>query len=224
MNSPLGSPGRSVTIVLGLLLLLSGALVFAAGRAIIRLALDFAVDCSRTCLQLEHPRAPDRTIPPGQLYPNSALAHSSGLVGIARGVRPLLQISNPLSMLLYSVAVLFYIDTLLTLALSGLVLFSLVFQYIVNFNAAQNQKMLGRAKRRAHGVIKSVMHSAAARPHTAPGQREHLRKELGREEVRELLDRFSFRVLAARYSGLVSDIVLAVAAVAYASRFEGAVQ
>lgn len=199
--------------LLGVLLLISAGLVFLGNRTIVRTAVNYAGYSSRRTLAAEKIRAPGNPDPSGSDVPGRVAGRATGLVGIARGVRPLLQVSNPAAMLIYSIVVVIYIDPWMTLLVAVLVTPSLFLQYVVNYWAAANQERLGGARKRAHSAVRDLLKDVSKAPHVHPSQMVELESEYSKSRIRELGDRYAFRVMAQSYSALISDIVLAVVAV-----------
>lgn len=201
-----------------LILLASAGLIFLGNMRTIRLAIDFAAHCSRRTIALENARPPMDQAPSGTPYPGKITGRATGLVGIARGVRPLLRVVNPLMLFAYSLAILVYIDWLLTLIVSLIIAPSMLFQYKVNYLAAQNQKRLGRARERAHKAIAGLLDGLAFAPRLHASETARLRAAYDDDRIDELKRRYGFRVAAQPYSQMVSDIIIAVVAVGVAAR------
>lgn len=146
-----------VVAVIGAFLLVSAGLIFSGSRLITNIALDFASHCSQRVLALAAARPPHDVAPSEAPYPNRVSGRATGLVTIARAVRPLMQLSNPLAMLAYSIVVLLYIDPLLTFGVAMFVVPSLFFQYLVNYIAAQNEKRMPQARARSHRRIMRLL-------------------------------------------------------------------
>lgn len=208
----------SAVAIVGIALLVSAALIFFGNRTITRVAAGFASDCSQSTVALQCARPPLDVDPSDAPYPKAVTGRATGLVGLARAVRPLMQLSNPTILFLYSVAVLFYIDGWLTTGMIIMILPSLVFHYAVNYHAAQNQKRLGRAVRRAQRSIVRLLDGLAWAPSVHGSQRALNAQLYADPTVREALDRYSFRVMAQPYSQLISDILIAVVAFVVVAR------
>lgn len=202
----------AVIAVLAILLLLSAAVVFLGNRIIARTALGYAAHSSRRTLGgggVRPPRDPDPSRNP---VPDQIVSQAASLVAVARAVRPLLQVSKPAAMFVYSLAVVVYIDPWMTLFLLLLVTPTLFLQYVVNFRAAQNQERLGEAGQRARRALAELLQGMSLAPRLHDSQRERLKQEYEQPRIREFGERFAFRIMAASYSTLISDVVTAVAA------------
>lgn len=198
--------------VLALLLLTSAGLVFLGNRMITVASLKCAGYASRQTLAAEGIRPPKDPDPSKQPFPDQVSGRVVSLVAIARAVRPLLQISNPAVMFLYSVVVVVYINIWVTLLLIVLVVPTLFLQYVVNYRAAENQEKFANANRRANEGLKEVLNRMAWAPRLDESQRSALELEYDKPQIRELGDRFAFRMMASSYSALISDVVTAITA------------
>lgn len=205
-------------VAVGLILLASAGLIFLGNMKTIRLAVAFAGHCSRRTMALESARPPMDQAPSGAAYPKKIPGRATGLVGIARGVRPLLRVVNPLMLFIYSLAVLFYIDWLLTLIVAVIIAPSMLLHYKVNYLAAQNQKRLGRARERAHKAIVGLLDDLAFAPRLHASEAARLQSAYHDDRIDELNRRYSFRIAAQPYSQVVSDVVIAVVAVGITAR------
>jgi hypothetical protein len=204
--------------VVGILMLLSAGLVFWGNRTVTRTAVSFAVSCSQRTLALTGARPPGDRDPSDTPYPKTVVSRVTGLIGIARGVRPLLGLSNLAVQFAYSLAVILYIDASLTLIVVLLVAPSLFLQYTVNYHAAQNAKRLGAARSRAHRSVVRLLDALALTPRVHPSQKTRVARDYADIRIRELLDRYSFRIMARPYSALISDVFIALAALLIMAR------
>lgn len=198
--------------VLALLLLTSAGLLFLGNRMMTIAALKCAGYASRQTLAAEGVRPPGDPDPSKNPFPDQVAGRVVSLIAIARAVRPLLQISNPAVMFAYSVVVVVYIDVLVTLLLALIVVPTLFLQYVVNYRAAENQEKMGIANRRANQGLKELLNRMAWAPRLGESQMNALEVEYEKPRIRELGDRFAFRMMASSYSTLISDVVTAIAA------------
>lgn len=208
----------SAVAVVGTALLVSAGLIFFGNRAITRVAAGFASDCSQRTLALTSARPPFDADPPEAPYSKAVAGRATGLIALARAVRPLMQLSNPSILFLYSMAILFYIDGWLTTGILIILLPSLIFHYAVNYKAAQNQKRLGGAVQRARRSIVDILQALARAPRVHDSERAVIAQRYADTSIRESLERYNFRVMAQPYSQLISDILIAVVAFVVVAR------
>lgn len=208
----------SAVAVLGTALLISAGLIFFGNRAITRVAAGFASDCSQRTLGLKSARPPFDADPTDTPYSKAVAGRATGLIALARAVRPLMQLSNPSILFLYSMAILFYIDGWLTAGIIIILLPSLILHYAVNYKAAQNQKRLGGAVRRAQRAIMHLLQALARAPSVHESERAVVARTYADTSIRESLERYNFRVMAQPYSQLISDILIAVVAFVVVAR------
>jgi len=201
-----------MVVLIGVLLLAGGIVVFLANRMNIRLAVEFALDRSREVLTLSAGR-PSRNIDPvAGPYPKEIDTRAKGVIVIARSIRPLLQLFQPLLLLLICLAALLYIAPFLTALLVLLALPSLLFQYLINYTAAQNQKLMGKAQRKMQKGVTALLDSLALAPKVSKSEADVLTAAYTGEEIREYPERFVIRVMAQPKSQAVSDMLITVLA------------
>lgn len=198
--------------ILALLLLASAGLLFLGNRMMTVAALKCAGYASRQTLAAEGIRPPKDPDPSKQPFPDQVSGRVVSLIAIARAVRPLLQVSNPAVMFIYSVVVVVYINIWVTLLLILLVVPTFFLQYVVNYRAAENQEKFTVANRRANQGLKEILGRMAWAPRLDESQKRALELEYDKPQIRELSDRFAFRMMASSYSALISDVVTAIAA------------
>lgn len=199
----------SISVALGFLV--TGALFVYWGNHVINaLTLEFASNCSQRVLRSSGGR-PNRNQDPGTGYfPSRAQSGVTGIISFTRAVKPVLQVSNSLTILCYSLIVLFYLDAQLSLVIMLLVLPSLLLQYLVNFHSAQNEKDFLRSRLSARKKLNRLLGEHALVPHLFPSRRDWLAREYADSAVGENLQCYYRRIMAQPRSALVSDIVLAV--------------
>ena len=200
-------------ILIGMLLALGGVLKFFGSKLSMRLATDFAGHCSFRVLTMsatypiKHPRYNE------QDYPSVMQARITGLVLVARSIRPLLATSNPITMILYGLAALFYLDAGLTLILLLLSIPTLFGQYIVNYHVVQNEKKLVVAQRLARRELGREIELVSSQPSLSGSEFNHVKNLYEEGSPNDHLRHYAFRKLAGPKSSLISDLSTAVTAI-----------
>ncbi len=202
-----------VVVISGLTMLVSGLIMFWASCVSIRLATSFARDQSISVLSIDGGRPWRKADPVPGPYPDDVRRCSTGIVVLARAMRPLLQLIQPLVIFLFSMAALIYINPHLTAVMAVIALPSMFFQYRINYSAAKNQEMMGPALRKMQKSIASLLDSLANAPGISPKTAAMLENAYNQEKIRELPERYVIRILARPKSQLVSSMVIAILAV-----------
>lgn len=199
------------SISVALVFLITGALFVYWGNHVINaLTLEFASNCSQRVLASSGGR-PQRNQDPGTaFFPSSSGSGVTGIISFTRAVKPVLQVSNSLTILCYSLIVLFYLDAQLSLVIMLLVLPSLLLQYLVNFHSAQNEKDFRRSRLSARKKLDRLLGEYALVPYLFASRREWLVREYANSAIGQNLQCYYRRIMAQPRSALVSDIVLAV--------------
>lgn len=200
-----------VAVSVAMVLLLCGAFAAYFGNHIISsLSIAFAAHCSQNIIASSGGRPAGNPHPSLMTYPARLSGSVSGVVRLSRSVKPLLQATNPLATLVYSLLVLFYLNAMLSLVVMLLALLSLFLQYMVNYQSAQTEKQLmtsrGRGQRRLNGLLEDsaltqrMYASAIAR----------LRQEYGESPIGAYLRCYYQRLMAQPRSALIGDLLLAL--------------
>lgn len=148
----------------GAMMLASAIILFLANRISIHIATRFALDQSRFTLVIGGGRPARDADPEAGPYPRDVERCAKSIVGMARAIRPLMQVFQPLFLFLFSLAALFYINTFLTLIVLAVVLPSLVFQYRINLTVVQNEEFMSPALRRMQKGINALLKDLALAP------------------------------------------------------------
>ena len=197
----------------GLLLLVGGVVAFLANQWTVRLATNFALAQSRRVLAL-NAGCPSRNPDPSEgPYPQEINSRAKGVIVVVRAIRPLLQVFRPLLFLLISISALLYMAPFLTFILILVVLPSLLFQYLVNYTAAQNEKLLAKAQRKMQRTIISRLDALAWAPWVGQSEDQALSAAYSSENITEYPERFITRTMASPKSQAVSDMLITLLAV-----------
>jgi ABC-type multidrug transport system fused ATPase/permease subunit len=197
-------------VTTGLLLIISSIVIFLGNWANTNLVLDFSSYCSRRVLAAARCRPPKNSPPSKDGFPSTILGQATGMKGIVRGIRPLIAITNPAVTLIYSFIILMYINAGLTIIMIIILLPSLLLQYLVNFHATQNQKRLDGAGSRSQRSIFNLLSSLSSAPQIHTSTKRVLQARYRDADIREVLDRYRFRVMARPYSVVISNIIIAI--------------
>lgn len=200
-----------VAVSVAMALLLGGAFAtYSGSHAISSLSIAFAAYCSQNLITSSGGRPAGNPHPSLLTYPARLSGSVTGVVRLSRSVKPLLQATNPLATLIYSLFVLFYLNALLSLVVILLALLSLFLQYMVNYQSAQNEKQLmasrGRGLRRLNGLLED----SALIPRMYASAIARLRQEYGESAIGGFLHCYYQRLMAQPRSALVSDLLLAL--------------
>jgi len=164
---------RSETVFFGavsvaMVLLLCGAFTtYSGSHTISSLSIAFAAYCSQNIIVSSGGRPAGNPHPSLKNYPAGLSGSASGVVRLSRSVKPLLQATNPLATLIYSLCVLFYLDAVLSLVVMLLALLSLFLQYKVNYLSAQNEKQLMVSRGRGLRHLNRLLDESALTPRMA---------------------------------------------------------
>ena len=200
-----------LAIFAALVLLVCGALAVYFGKNInYVLSIAFASHCSKVVLCATGGRPERNPCPTYENYHPGIKSGVTGIIGLVRGVKPVLQVSNPLSTLLYSLVVLFYLNSLVTLVVLVLALASLLFQYKVNFHAVQNEGALFESRKAGKEVLGSLFDDLVLTPKIYPSRAEWIDREYRHSAVNDFMQRYYQRVIAGPRSALVGDMLLAI--------------
>jgi hypothetical protein len=132
---------------IALLLLLCGSFMVYAGNHVVNaLSVAFASRCSQAVIASSGRRPPGNPDPTLCAYPARVSGNVTGVVRLSRAVKKLLQASNPLATLVYSLVVIFYLNAILSLVVMLIALSTLLLQYVVNYQSAQNEKLFDASR------------------------------------------------------------------------------
>ena len=207
----------AVLVFIGMLLSLGGLMKFFGSKVALYLSLDFARDCSLRMLVLSasnpaiHPQYDERS------FPSITLSRITGMVVVARAVRPLLNVSKSLTGFLYGLAVLLFLNPILTLGLLLMSIPALFGQYLVNYNVVQNETGLRESNKMSKKTLRQEIKRLSSRPSLGEAEIEAVSDIYENGSPRTYSNTFAFRKLAAPKSTLVSDISTAVIAIVMAS-------
>jgi ABC-type multidrug transport system fused ATPase/permease subunit len=199
-----------VVVTSGLVLLVSGLVTLWSNSINIRLAMQFAMDQSRYILTLKGGRPFKNSDPSKNPYPKDVQNRSKSIVIMARAIRPLLQVFQPLFQFLFSFAALVYIDFIFTILIFLGVLPSLYFQYVINYKASKNEDRRGPTLKNMQTRITSLLDNMAFAPQINQSGMSFLEKAYAREEITELPEVYINRILARPKSQAISNILIAV--------------
>lgn len=192
-------------------LLLCGAFAaYAGSHTISSLSIAFAANCSQNILVSSGGRPADNPHPSLMNYPARLSGSVTGVVRLSRAVKPLLQATNPLATLIYSLFVLFYLNALLSLVVMSLALLSLLLQYRVNYQSAQNEKQLMVNRGKGLRRLNRVLAASALTPRMEASGVAWLRQEYQEAAIGGFLRGYYQRLMAQPRSALVSDLLLAL--------------
>jgi len=202
-----------VLAIAGLILIIGSWFKYFAVRSNFELCVEFAIDCGKRIL-----RQPwlvmDGPIQPGKdRYPPELVKLLTGIRPLARGAKPILNLASPLMMTVYSLAILFYLEPLLTLILISVIAPSLLLQYLINYNATQNEKVLIASSQPASNKIKSFIEDMADHSPGEPAYQSSLDDLYHHPSIIKHLGAYIYRKLATNKSALVSDVLLAILAI-----------
>jgi hypothetical protein len=198
-------------IFLALLLLVCGALAVYFGNHVINdLTIEFASHCSKTVLCAAGGRPARNPDPSRERFHPSVKNGVTNITMLARGVKPVLQVSNSLTTLIYSVVVLLYLNSLVTLMLLLVALTSLFFQYKVNFKSVQNEGALLESRRAGNKWLGKLFGDLALTPRIYPSRAEWIAHEYKHSAISVFLQQYYQRVIAQPRSALVGDMLLAI--------------
>lgn len=199
----------AVSIAMGLLL--CGAFATYFGSHVINsLSIAFASYCSQNVIASSGGRPAGNPHPSLMHYPARLSGSVSGVVRLSRSVKTLLQATNPLATLTYSLFVLFYLDALLSLAVMAVALSTLFLQYKVNYHSAQNEKQLMVSRGRGMRRLNQLLDDSAPTPKMYATAVTWLRQEYQESAIGGFLRCYYHRVMAQPRSALVSDLLLAM--------------
>lgn len=194
-----------------LLLLIGGAFAaYAGNRTVNNLSIAFASHCSQRVIASTGKRPADNPHPSLLKYPARVSGSVSGVILMSRSVKRLLQAANPLATLAYSLFVLFYLDARLSLVVMLLALSTLLLQYKVNYQSAQNEKMLLTSRSRGLRKLNRLLANTALTPSVYPAAAAWLKDEYQHSVLGGFLRYFYQRMMAPAKSALVSDLLLAM--------------
>lgn len=198
-------------IFIALLLLVCGALaVYFSNHVINVLTIDFASHCSKTILCASGGRPARNPDPSHERFHPGVKKGVTNITMLARGVKPVLQVSNPLAILVYSVIVLLYLNSLVTLMVLLLALTSLLFQYKVNFKSVQNESAWLECRRAGNKSLGNLFSGLALTPKIYSSRAEWIEREYNHSAISDFLQRYYQRVIAQPRSALVGDMLLAI--------------
>ena len=199
-----------VVVTSGLVLLGSGLVTLWSNSINVRLAIQFALDQSRYILALNGGRPFKNSDPSKNPYPKDVQNRSKSIVAMARGIKPLLQVFQPLFQFLFSFAALAYIDFIFTALIFLGVLPSMYFQYVINYKASKNEDRRGPTLKNMQARITSLLDNMAFAPQINQSAMSFLEKAYAREEITELPEFYINRILARPKSQAISNILTAV--------------
>ncbi len=200
-----------VAILVALLLLVCGALAVYFGNHVNNvLTIEFAAHCSRTVLCAAGGRPARNPDPSSERFHRSVKDGVTNITMLARGVKPVLQVSNPLTTLTYSLVILFYLNSLVTLVVLLGAFASLLFQYRVNFRSVQNESALLEGRRAGKNWLGSLFGDLLLTPRIYPSREEWIEREYRHSALGDFLQRYYQRVIAQPRSALVGDMLLAI--------------
>ncbi len=212
-------PARNETLFFGILTI-SGIILIAGSwfkyfgaRSNSELCVQFSTYCSKQIL-LRPWIVIDGPLQCGlNRYPAELLKLMTGIKQLSRGAKPILNLASPLTTMFYSLGILLYQEPLLTLVLIAVISPTLILQYIINYQATQNEKVLVSTARQTNNEITEVVSAASEQN---PGNSEfkaNLDAAFRNPTIQQHLDAYIFRLVATNKSGLVSDILLALLAI-----------
>jgi len=200
-----------IAIIAALLLLVCGALAVYFGNHINNvLTIGFASHCSQTVLCASGGRPARNPDPSDERFHPSVKNGVTNITVLARGVKPVLQVSNSLTTLTYSAIVLLYLNSVVTLMVLLLAVISLLFQYTVNFRSVQNESALLEGRRAANKWLGKLFGDLVLTPRIYPSRAEWIKYEYGHSAISDFLQRYYQRVIAQPRSALVGDMLLAI--------------
>jgi ABC-type multidrug transport system fused ATPase/permease subunit len=199
-----------IAIAVALLLLVCGALAVYHGNHLINvLAMRFAAHYSRKLLCASGGRPAQNPNPSREKFHPSVKYGVTNITLLTRGVKPVLQVSNPLTTLIYSVVILFYLNAGVTLLVLLAALISLLFQYKVNFRSVQNEKALLESRRAGNKWLSGLFADLVLTPRIYPSRAAWIDHQYRHSALNDYLQRYYQRIIAQPRSALVGDLLLA---------------
>ena len=202
-----------VLAISGLILATGSWFKYFGARSNIELCAQFAIECGKRIL--ERPWVVmDGPLHVGlDRYPAELARLLTGVRKLARGAKPILNLATPLTTAIYAMAILLYLEPLLTLVLISIIAPSLLLQYLINYNATQNEKVLKASSQPASMEIRAIINDVTHLDPDSKGYRARLDDSFRNPSILLQIEAFIFRKIATSKSGLVSDILLAIIAV-----------
>ena len=200
-----------ISITIALVFLIFGSLAVYLGSHLNNsLSINFAAHCSKMLMCASGGRPARNPDPARERYHGSVRDGVTNITLLARGVKPVLQMSNPLTTLIYGLVILLYLNSLVTLVVLLLAITSLVFQYKVNFKSAQNEREFVEGRREGNKWLGGLFGNLVMTPRIYPSRMESIDLEYAQSPVNDVLQRYYRRVIAQPRSALVGDLLLAV--------------
>jgi hypothetical protein len=199
-----------LAISIALVLLLSGSFMVYAGNHVVNvLSVAFASRCSQAVIASSGRRPPGNPDPSLSAYPVRVSGNVTGIVRLSRAVKKLLQASNPLAMLVYSLIVIIYLNAMLSLVVMLIALPTLLLQYVVNYQSAQNEKLFDASRTGGLKKLIKLLGNHALTPGLHAGAVRQLEHEYQHSVIGDFLGSYYQRIMAPTKSALVSDLLLA---------------